>query len=48
MTKEEKGKSQWKNREMTFILLEVRGSFQHPGTSAKYNHVAVTAETMAG
>jgi hypothetical protein len=32
---------------MTFILAEVRDSFQHPGASAKYTHVAVVAETVA-
>jgi hypothetical protein len=47
MTKEGKGKNRGKNKKMTFILLEVRDSFQHPGASAKYTHVTVTAETSA-
>jgi hypothetical protein len=45
MTKEEKGKSLRKKKKMTFMLLEVRDSFQHPGASAKYSHVTVPAET---
>jgi hypothetical protein len=32
---------------MTVILVEVRDSFQHPGASAKYTHVAFVAETVA-
>jgi hypothetical protein len=31
---------------MTFILLEVRDSFQNPGALAKYTHVTVVAETV--
>lgn len=32
---------------MTFILLEVRDSFQYQRASAKYTLVTVTAETLA-
>jgi len=30
---------------MTFMVLEVRDSFQHPGASAKYSHATHPAET---
>jgi len=45
MTKEEKRKCREKKKKMTFMLLEVRYSFQHPGASAKYSHVTHPAET---